>query len=138
MPGFRESVRSCAYEQYSQFGGRTGRAEFWWFILALFLINCALIVIGIFIPAIQTSILGGFSLVILSPFAAALTRRLHDIGLSGKWVAAAFIVAILAGTAGSYPAFSWAKFLTPAAFGILFLASLLPGSRTENRFGPVP
>ena len=94
--------------------------------------------IGIFIPAIQTSILGGFSLVILSPFAAALTRRLHDIGLSGKWVAAAFIVAILAGTAGSYPAFSWAKFLTPAAFGILFLASLLPGSRTENRFGPVP
>jgi len=53
-------------------------------------------------------------------------------------VAAAFIVAILAGTAGSYPAFSWAKFLTPAAFGILFLASLLPGSRTENRFGPVP
>jgi len=129
MPGFRESVRSCAYEKYSQFGGRTGRAEFWWFILALFLINCALIVIGIFIPAIQTSILGGFSLVILSPFAAALTRRLHDIG---------FIVAILAGTAGSYPAFSWAKFLTPAAFGILFLASLLPGSRTENRFGPVP
>ena len=75
MPGFRESVRSCAYEKYSQFSGRTGRAEFWWFILALFLINCTLIVIGIILPFIQTSILGGFTLVILSPFAAALTRR---------------------------------------------------------------
>ena len=84
MPGFRESVRSCAYEKYSQFSGRTGRAEFWWFILALFLINCTLIVIGIILPFIQTSILGGFTLVILSPFAAALTRRLHDEGLSGK------------------------------------------------------
>ena len=59
MPGFRESVRSCAYEKYSQFSGRTGRAEFWWFILALFLINCTLIVIGIILPFIQTSILGG-------------------------------------------------------------------------------
>ena len=100
MPGFRESVRSCAYEKYSQFSGRTGRAEFWWFILALFLINCTLIVIGIILPFIQTSILGGFTLVILSPFAAALTRRLHDVGLSGKWVAAAFIIAVIAGTAG--------------------------------------
>ena len=63
MPGFRESVRSCAYEKYSQFSGRTGRAEFWWFILALFLINCTLIVIGIILPFIQTSILGGFTLI---------------------------------------------------------------------------
>lgn len=138
MPGFRESVRNCAYEKYSQFSGRTGRAEFWWFILALFLINCTLIVIGIILPFIQTSILGGFTLVILSPFAAALTRRLHDVGLSGKWVAAAFIIAVIAGTAGTYSTLYWAKFVTPAAFGLLFLISLFPGSKAENTYGPVP
>mgnify|MGYP002519746373 CR=1 FL=1 len=114
-----ESVRSCACGKYAQFKGRASRSEFWWFMLALLILNLLLAGLAIILPSLGSAALGGLSLVMLCPYAAALFRRLHDAGLSGWWAGAAFLLSL-------------------ATSSMLFLACLLPGQAHENRYGPVP
>ena len=74
-----EATKS-SFRQYSTFTGVTPRAEYWYFMLALFLGSAVLSVLG---DEAQTI----FSLVTVLPWAAASARRLRDAGesMSNFW-----------------------------------------------------
>lgn len=85
-----------ALKKYSHFNGRASRSEFWYFILANFMMLFTLItVIGIkgedFGNNENNLIFLGlfiflYPLLMLTPFLSLCARRLHDVGLSG-WLA---------------------------------------------------
>lgn len=94
-------------KRYAEFSGRSSRAEFWWFMLAVMLIYCVLLVVGFALagsspdPATATSPLGIYSglgafmavigiywLALLVPTLAVTVRRLHDTNRSGWWLGA--------------------------------------------------
>ena len=83
--------------QYATFSGRAARPEYWWWVLAIFLLS----IVTQAIDAAVIAPLLGFapfgenawqplstvvSLAILVPSIAVGVRRLHDIGRSGWWL----------------------------------------------------
>lgn len=63
-------------------------------------------------------------------------RRLHDFGRTGWWVAAIMLAEIaLMALPGTYPDAAWADWLTALPAACFLLIAVLPGERTENRFG---
>lgn len=104
MMGFMEAVKTCL-RKYFDFKGRARRSELWWFVLFAFLCSWGVsFIVSSVMQAMDLDysvILGGtlivsgiMSLVFLFPMLAAFTRRLHDMGRSGWWVAV-FAVLIL-------------------------------------------
>jgi len=75
---FFESVRT-AFLKYSDFRGRAGRPEFWWFMLFVLLAVSAFT----YLSEVAGSI---FLIAVLLPLLAAGSRRLNDIGKSGWWL----------------------------------------------------
>ena len=75
---FFESVRT-AFLKYSDFRGRAGRPEFWWFMLFVLLVVSAFT----YLSEVAGSI---FLIAVLLPLLAAGSRRLNDIGKSGWWL----------------------------------------------------
>lgn len=74
---FQESIKTC-FQKYATFEGRASRAEYWWFVLFLFLVSLATSVIS---PKLNIL----FLLATLLPSVAAASRRLHDTDRSGWW-----------------------------------------------------
>lgn len=81
-------------QNYTNFEGRANRPEFWWWVLAVFVIN---FVVGI-IDAILGLQVGGVgilgtvvTLALLLPGIAIAVRRLHDTNRSGWWLLLWFI-----------------------------------------------
>jgi len=74
---FFEAIRTCLLK-YADFHGRATRAEFWWFVLFIALVDAALVYISETLGAI-------FMIAVLLPFLAVGTRRLRDSGMSGWW-----------------------------------------------------
>ena len=83
--------------KYATFEGRASRAEFWWWSLAMLLLQLVTQLIDAFLiapmlgfdPAAENagqplSLL--LSLAVLLPAIAVAVRRLHDIGRSGWWL----------------------------------------------------
>lgn len=70
---FMTAVKTCL-TKWSDFNGKAGRAEFWYFFVACFI---ASLVLGM-IP-----IVGMLTILLIIPQLAVGTRRLHDIGKSG-------------------------------------------------------
>lgn len=69
-------------ERYAQAEGRAGRAEFWWFVLANFLIGLALNIVAQALAVFfVVSLL--YSLALIVPSVCASIRRLHDTSRSG-------------------------------------------------------
>lgn len=72
---------------YMNFEGRTGRATFWWWVLAVVL---AAIAASILDDGLSTGDIDPFStlltLGLLLPNLGMAVRRLHDTGRSGWWV----------------------------------------------------
>ena len=79
------AFKLVVFERYALFEGRAGRAEYWWFFLANFLISLVLQGLGrgASILAIVSLI---YSLALLIPGLAVAVRRLHDPNKSGWWV----------------------------------------------------
>ena len=111
------------------FSGRLSRRRFWLgcllplvaLLLVASLFDEALLAAGIAVPDEDGGIVTALSgLVSLVAMAAAFVKRLHDLDCNGGWV---FLI-----------------FGVPAAGPVLglLLLGLLPGSATENRFGPAP
>lgn len=63
---------------FSDFEGRAGRADYWWFALVVMLVVAAATALS---EALGTAVF----LVLALPLAAAGARRLHDTGRSGWW-----------------------------------------------------
>ena len=79
------AVTTCL-KKYFDFKGRARRSEFWWFALFVIIVTSALTFLSGIVPAVAyVSVV--FTWGTLIPLFAALTRRLHDTGRSGWWVA---------------------------------------------------
>ena len=77
--------RRVVFERYAKFDGRAARPEFWWFVLANFIIGVVFNILS------QVSDLFFFlsllySLAVLVPYLAVAVRRLHDTDKSGWWL----------------------------------------------------
>lgn len=83
-------------EKYAQFDGRSTRSEFWYFLLASYLIMIVLgllLGLGFYLGGGESSpliwIFGGllvlYAFAIVIPSIAITIRRLHDSGKSGWW-----------------------------------------------------
>ncbi len=78
------AVKTC-FKKYFDFKGRARRSEFWWFALFVVIVTSILTYLSGLVPAIGYVSLA-FSLAVVIPEIAALTRRLHDTGRGGWWV----------------------------------------------------
>jgi uncharacterized membrane protein YhaH (DUF805 family) len=82
---------------YATFSGRAGRAEFWWWILAIIL---AQIAAGLLDGLLFGSDEGGgplaviLTLATIVPHLAVCVRRLHDLDRTGWWLLLTFIPVI--------------------------------------------
>lgn len=84
------AVKTC-FKKFFNFKGRARRSEYWWFVLFVVIVSSVFSYGGLLVPFL--SFVGMFcSLVLIIPNFAAMTRRLHDSGHSGWWIA---ILAIL-------------------------------------------
>ncbi|HAT6805050.1 TPA: DUF805 domain-containing protein [Citrobacter freundii] len=107
-----------ALRQYSNFKGRSSRAEYWWFLLFITVIGLFIIILD-FILFDYSEIPGIiFSLAMTLPCLAALVRRLHDTGRSGWW----YFISLI-----------------PVVGGIILIVFLCQKSEpAENKWGSVP
>lgn len=84
---FQQAIRS-GFRNYAEFGGRAGRAEFWWWILFTALVSAALNALpgwpmmvlgtGAFHPG--GGLAGAWSIAVLLPTLGLTVRRLRDAG----------------------------------------------------------
>ncbi|MBE0691874.1 MAG: DUF805 domain-containing protein [Aquamicrobium sp.] len=116
---------------YAAFAGRARRKEYWGFYLFWLLAAALLASAGVAVDTlvgnmdadpprmIATMVLPGlFVLATIVPGVAITVRRIHDIGLSG-W----FYLLILVPSVGGL---------------IIFIFSLIPSQKYDNKWGPVP
>lgn len=75
---FTESFKTCS-DKYFVFKGRASRSEYWWFFLAVWLIDIVLGVVSEHISYL-------FSLATFIPCISSAVRRLHDTNHSGWWL----------------------------------------------------
>lgn len=137
---------------YVDFQGRTGRAQFWWYVAVYVAVGIIVSVIG------SITMAGGglralYSLVLLLPTLGIIARRLHDMGRTASWVlllAVPWVLAIIMWL------ITFLSFMTFGLFGILFvfwpvfgliaLAAVVlliyfcaqPGTPGPNEYGPIP
>lgn len=110
-------------QKYAEFDGRARRAEYWYFILFVYLAAIPLvlldIVTGMFSPEVGIGPLGGLLILgTLIPSLAVMIRRLHDIDRSGWWALISFI-----------------PIVGPIVLIIFFVT---PGTKGPNQYGPDP
>ncbi|MEE1023191.1 MAG: DUF805 domain-containing protein [Muribaculaceae bacterium] len=118
---FTQSIGSV-FGKYAVFSGRASRSEYWYFTLAMFIVNSILVSLsGVYTdsPSIfWSSVMSIFGLAVLIPSLAVSVRRMHDIGKGGGWI---FITLV--------PLVGWIWYL------VLCCTASQPGG---NRFGPYP
>lgn len=99
---FVDAVKSVVVENYANFNGRARRSEYWYFVLAHGLLNFVLFMLAsVFSADVFATVANGgtpnlgalglmgflyglIQLALFIPSLAVATRRLHDIGKSGK------------------------------------------------------
>ena len=116
-----------ALRKFSDYSGRSARREFWGFVLvAAFLQLLSLLAVIVLAKSGLDNFFAGESLLIIPgivaafhiiPGAAVMTRRFHDLGLSG------IMTVLFAGFGGVFSLISATRVL--ARFGVLGLAVLL-------------
>lgn len=130
-----------------RFYGRSGRAEFWYF----YLFSCFIIGVSFklnVIPVVGSLVQALVVLAIVACQFTATIRRLHDINLAGKIVAAPYVLSILYFVAmgplnALYPEYSQKildGLVTVAVLSyiyILFLCTRI-GTKGNNRYGTDP
>lgn len=85
-----------AISRFVQFSGRASRAEYWYFFLAVFLLNIVLALVGlIFSDSVLGDLIELLSslllLFVLIPSISIGVRRLHDVNRSGWWYLLIFV-----------------------------------------------
>jgi uncharacterized membrane protein YhaH (DUF805 family) len=147
-----ENYRRAVTQHYFDMSGRVGRPEFWYFVLANFVIAVAAAILQnvTFLP-----LLALYNLAMLLPTAGMGARRLQDTGRDGKliWVfiIAGFISQLI--SAMAMMSFLMLGFLSVFLFGplvmlinLVFLVASIaliwfccqPGDPLPNAYGPPP
>jgi uncharacterized membrane protein YhaH (DUF805 family) len=161
MSGYVNAMR-----RYVEFGGRSSRSEFWFFVLFYIIIA----VVASILDAVVFNSQGGIGilygivlLVHLIPSISVSVRRLHDIDRTGWWVLVFFLApivvlivsmiamggSIIAMMSGGEEAAAAGIASMGVAFLIMALVNLVilivaivfyvtPGPPGPNRFGPAP
>lgn len=135
MIGFSDAVKMF-FRRYTDFAGRSSRAEYWW--VMLFQIIMAII---LFIPVIAalastegefTTIavlacipIALFVLAIIIPGIALVVRRLHDINQTG-WIYLGLVVLGMIPLIGSLASIAQ------------FVLACIPGTQGPNKYGTDP
>ena len=78
-------------EKYSDFSGRSTRAEYWYFMLYNIIIAILIAILGVIIGDEQGVLYVLYLFIVFIPQLAVSVRRLHDIGKSG-WM---FLVSLI-------------------------------------------
>ncbi|HQU47960.1 MAG TPA: DUF805 domain-containing protein [Casimicrobiaceae bacterium] len=112
-----------ALRKYADFGGRSRRSEYWYFVLFVVLIEIVLMgverVLGLGSGSHGYGALSGlFALAMFIPHLAVGARRLHDTGRSGWWLLIGFVPII--------------------GFIVLIVFFVQDGTPGSNAFGPNP
>ena len=106
--------------KYRQIGGRSSRAEFWWYFLFCSIIVTPLMFLYFDLRIAHSKLALICSvpfLIITVPYLTVSIRRLHDIGLSGWWLLLLFI---------------------PIASIAVLIILINPSQLGENQYGPNP
>ena len=108
---------------WNNFSGRACRSEFWYFVLAAFLVSMAISIIEIAtgmvdIESAEMGILSLiFTLLLCVPSLSGTARRLQDRGWSGWWQV---------------------LYLTIVGFLVIIVLNILPAKEDENKWGRNP
>jgi uncharacterized membrane protein YhaH (DUF805 family) len=147
-------------KKYADLSSRAPRAEFWWWVLAVLVLN---IVANILDSIIGMKVVGAYGplavivgVALLVPNIAVSVRRLHDTNHSGWWILlpvvpyclGAFLggAAMVGGAASGSGAGLAAGMGIAGIFMIIGLVCMLvllyfyvqPGTPGDNRYGPNP
>ena len=112
-----ENWKLVVLERYAKFDGRAGRAEFWWFVLANFVVYVALLILAQ-ISGIFMVLYFLYALALIVPNIAVAIRRLHDTDKSG-WLLLLVLVPLIGGI-------------------ILLVLCAMEGTKGPNQYGPAP
>ena len=120
--GFSVAIQ-LAFQRWSDFKGRSTRAEYWWFLLFSFGVSTISTIVDLSLGL--GGILEGItSLVLLVPSLAVGARRLHDINRTGWWQLGWLgWVVVIPGLVATVLLWYWAA---------------QPSDQGSNRFGPRP
>jgi len=134
---------------YLDFNGRMGRAQYWYYILVVFVLAIGVAIVASVTTRALSSL---FSLALLLPNLGMTVRRLHDTGKPGIWVVLPLIPGVLMILLGSlvflggalgflffiaaFATIIWLLWLAAMAVLIFFCAQ--PGQAGDNMYGPPP
>ena len=134
--GLWSSFWAAITTNYANFSGRARRKEYWGFglfyTLGMILLSAAGLAIdaaagnfdyGSEVPVATIALVLGAVLVVTLPGIAISVRRFHDIGLSGWFYLAMFVLGLL---------------LAGSVMILAIILGLIPSQKRENKWGPVP
>ena len=94
MMSFMDSIKKCLIDNYAGFSGRASRSEYWWFILATYIVAIPLGFVDAILfgweyddPMWLSNI---YNIALILPTLAAAVRRIHDHGKSGWFILVPF------------------------------------------------
>jgi uncharacterized membrane protein YhaH (DUF805 family) len=137
---------------YTDFTGRVGRSQFWYYVLVYVVVGIGVAVVGN-IVAMGSPFRAIYGLALLLPNVGMTARRLQDTGKPGTW---AWLLAVPVGVMVLMALFALVTVLTLGLGAVLFLltpflglASLAaivvliyfcaqPGATGANEYGPPP
>lgn len=151
--GFQEAVTTC-FRKYATFTGRARRAEYWYFLLYVFLLNMLVYFLS-FSSVITQTTANVLNILIfvatIIPTMAVTVRRFHDFNKSGwnlLWIIIACISSILIilyFSLGGDPETQTIRYLFVVAFACnvvgLIVVLIWPITKSfdgENQYGPSP
>ncbi len=142
-------VTTC-FKKYFDFSGRARRKEYWFFVLFTWIVgnlfSLAYAILDIPLIDILSNI---YAALVIIPTLAVAFRRVHDIGYSGKYVVAGYVLIIISALMGLYllgayegmvfQILGYALFILPLvvilAYFYFFTRDSQPG---ENKWGANP
>ena len=119
---FTQSI-SSGFSNYVNFSGRSGRSEYWYWVLFYLLAYIVLVIAAGVLGAMGGETIAVvvqlvFAVAVFLPSIAVCVRRFHDIDKSGWWVLIGLIPLI-------------------GPLVVLYFM-VQPSDESDNRFGPVP
>ena len=79
------SAFTTAWKRSFDYSGRADRGDYWWFVLASFLILLALNLVGSFVPFIG-ALANLYLIAQIVPHLSLAVRRLRDAGKDWQWI----------------------------------------------------